>query len=334
MDQNSDTIIGSYLQEGCRNMAVESGSQKGKQSVLKRRSVVILATLFCCFLWGSAFPAVAASYDLLRVNLEDTFQIILFAGIRFMIAASLIFAYAIATGKKMRVEVKGLGKIAILGLLQTFGQYVFFFLSMRTVHPANASILASTGIFFTVIIAHFIYKDDRLTSRKVLGLFLGMSGIVILNGGASGTFSFTGEGFMIMSMLLSAVAGVYTKKLARSLSPYAIAGYQLLLGSMLLIGLGLVFSGPPQLTLTWISTPLLVYLGFISAAAFTTWSAILKHNHISKVSVYKFSIPIFGVLISFVFFRGTLDLVVVLISLILVAVGIVLINFERKVPTT
>lgn len=313
-------------------MAIESSIQQKKQSRLNRRGMTLLATLFCCFLWGSAFPAVAASYDLFHVNLEDPFQIISFAGIRFMIAAALIFTYAIATGKKIHVNGKDLRRISILSLLQTVGQYVFFFLSMRTVHPANASILASTGIFFTVIIAHFVYKNDRLTSRKILGLFLGMSGIVILNGGASGTFSFTGEGFMILSMLLSALAGIYTKKLAVTISPYAITGYQLLLGSVLLIGLGTSFSGPPQLTLTWLSMPLLVYLGFISAAAFTTWSAILKHHPISKVSVYKFSIPIFGVLISFVLFRGTLDVAIVLISLTFVAVGILLINFESKIP--
>jgi len=312
---------------------LENETQKEKQSLLKKRGIIILATLFCCFLWGSAFPAVAAGYEMLDVNLEDPFQIMLFAGIRFMIASSLIFVYAFTTGKKMGVNIRGLKKIAVLGLLQTFGQYVFFFLSMRTVHPANASILASTGVFFTVIIAHFIYKDDRLTGRKLLGLIIGMSGVVILNGGASGTFSLTGEGFMIISMLLAAVSAVYTKKLAGTMSPYTITGYQLLLGSMLLIGLGLVFSGPPQLTLTWMTTPLLIYLGFISAAAFTTWSAILKHNHISKVSVYKFFIPIFGVLISFIFFRGTLDVMVVLISLILVAIGIVLINFEGKKQT-
>jgi len=315
-------------------MAVENKPQKERQGVLKKRSVVILATLFCCFLWGSAFPAVAVAYELLEVNLEDPFQIILFAGIRFMIASSLIFIYVRVTGKKMGIKAGNLRKIAVLGLLQTFGQYVLFFLSMRTVHPANASVLASTGIFFTVIIAHFIYKDDRLTGRKALGLMVGMSGIVILNGGAAGTFSLTGEGFMILSMLLSAISGVYTKKLAGSISPYAITAYQLLLGSVLLVSLGLVFSGPPQLTFTLVSTPLLVYLGFISAAAFTTWSAILKHNHISKVSVYKFSIPIFGVFISFVFFRGALDVGIVLISLFLVATGIALINFERKNSAT
>ena len=310
---------------------LERISNKKRESLLTKRVIVILVALLCCLLWGSAFPAVATGYRILNVDLEDTFQITLFAGFRFMISAILIFSYAFMTGEKMRIDFKGLKKIAILGLLQTFGQYLFFFLSLRTVHPANGAILASMGVFFTVIIAHFIYKADRLTTKKIWGLIIGMLGIVILNGGTAGAFSLTGEGFMMISMLLAALSGIYTKKLTETISPFAISGYQLLLGSILLISMGLIFSEDVAFTFTAASTPLLLYLGFISAAAFTLWSAILKYNDISKVSIYKFSIPIFGVLISFIFLHEALDLIVVLISMVFVATGIILINLESKV---
>jgi len=136
---------------------------------------------------------------------------------------------------------------------------------------------------------------------------------------------------MMISMLLAALSGIYTKKLTETISPFAISGYQLLLGSILLISMGLIFSEDVAFTFTAASTPLLLYLGFISAAAFTLWSAILKYNDISKVSIYKFSIPIFGVLISFIFLHEALDLIVVLISMVFVATGIILINLESKV---
>ena len=289
---------------------------------------MIMAALFICLLWGSAFPSVVASYTLMNINTDDIFQVMLFAGMRFFISASLIFAYAFIRSKSMKLDWQGFKLIAILGLLQTFGQYIFFFLSLRTVHPANGSILTSLGVFMTVIIAHFVYKTDRLTPKKIYGLVVGIVGIIILNGGTAGNISLTGEGFMFISSLLGAISGIYTKKLTTTLTPYAIAGYQLLFGSTLLIAIGFAFSRNTTFTFTVASSTLLLHLGFISAAAFTLWSALLKHNPISKVSIYKFSIPVFGVFLSFVFLQEAFDFVSVMIAMVFVAIGIFLINME------
>lgn len=298
------------------------------KSIFSKRRVMILVALFVCFLWGSAFVAIVGSYRLMNINTDDVFQVMLFAGMRFLISATLIFIFAFATKKSMKVDLQSLKLIVILGLLQTFGQYIFFFLGLRTVHPANGSILSSLGVFMTVVIAHFVYKTDRLTLKKTCGLIIGIAGIIVLNGGAAGAFSLTGEGFLFISSLLGAIAGVYTKKLTTTISPYAIAGYQLLIGSVLLIIFGSTFSQNIAFSVTYTSTALLLYLGFISAAAFTLWSTLLKHNHVSKVSIYKFSIPLFGVFLSFIFLQETSNLAAVLVAMAFVAIGILIINID------
>ena len=303
-------------------------TSKNKQSLLSKQPVMIATALFVCLLWGSAFSAVAVSYQLLNVYVNDVFQVMLFAGMRFFLSACMIFAYAFAKGKSMKLNLQGLKLVAILGLLQTFTQYLFFFLSLRTVHPANGSILISFGVFITVIIAHFVYKTDKLTPKKTWGLVIGITGIIVLNGGAADTVSLTGEGFMLVSSVLGAISGIYTKKLTATISPYAISAYQLLVGSTLLLVIGLVFARDVAFTFTPASSALLLHLGFISAAAFTLWSALLKHNQVSKVSIYKFSIPVFGVLLALIFLQEAFDVVSVMIALIFVAVGILLINIE------
>jgi drug/metabolite transporter (DMT)-like permease len=159
-----------------------------------------------------------------------------------------------------------------------------------------------------------------------------MLGIVILNGGnlfgemGAISVSFAGEGFMLTSSLLGAISGLYTKKLTSELSPYAISAYQLLFGSLMLITLGISFSHDVNFTFTTASTSLLLYLGVVSALAFTLWSALLKHNKVSKVTIYKFSIPVFGSFLSYLFFRESFDFSTVAIALIFVVVGIILIN--------
>ncbi len=78
---------------------------------------------------------------------------------------------------------------------------------------------------------------------------------------------------------------------------------------------------------------LLLYLGFISAAAFSMWTILLKYNGVGKISIYKFTIPIFGgVLLSYIFLGGErlLGGANVVLSIILVAVSIILINLDRS----
>jgi len=299
-----------------------------KTHILSKRHIMIAVALFVCFLWGSAYPSIVSSYILLNINTADVPQVMLFAGIRFLIAATLIFIYAFLTKRSMKINIKGFFLIAILGLLQTFGQYIFFFLGLRFVHPANGSIVSSLGIFMTVLIAHFFYKTDRLTTKKVCGFAIGIVGIIILNGGATSNFTFFGEGFLFLAALFGAIAGVYTKKLTTTLSPYVITGYQLLIGSILLIIVGSTLATDIEFTFTSLSTSILIYLGFVSAAGFTLWSSLLKHNKVSRVSIYRFLIPVFSVLLSFIFLQVSFDVVNVLIALAFVASGIVLINME------
>ena len=103
-------------------------------------------------------------------------------------------------------------------------------------------------------------------------------------------FTLTGEVFIIISSLVGALAAIYTKKIAENISPFAISGYQLFFGSLVLIIVGWL-GGGKHISFTPEGTLLLLYLGFISAAAFTLWSILLKYNDVGRVSIYKFTIP-------------------------------------------
>src|SRR5690625_6566494 len=97
----------------------------------------------------------------------------------------------------------------------------------------QGSILNASGTFFAVLLAHYYYKNDKLTWQKVVGLMAGFGGIVLSNWGQEFTLTFqlTGEGFMIFSGLTSAVATIMAKELATGIHPFAITGWQLSLRS-------------------------------------------------------------------------------------------------------
>ena len=66
------------------------------------------------------------------------------------------------------------GQMALLGLTQTSLQYLFFYLGLAHTTGVKSSIMNATGTFFSVLLAHFIYKNDRLSYNKVLGCVVGV----------------------------------------------------------------------------------------------------------------------------------------------------------------
>ena len=83
---------------------------------------------------------------------------------------------------------------------------------------------------------------------------------------------------------------------------------------------------------------MLFYLAFISSAAFSLWSTLLKHNPVSKISVYGFLNPVFGVILSAWLLNeaDTLDVPRTLVALLFVVIGVLIINLNiklKKQPT-
>lgn len=300
------------------------------EMIFTKTYMVMILGLVSCFLWGSAFPSVKIGYELFSIGAANTFEKIVFAGYRFFISSMMIFLFCLMTKRSMKIEKENISKVGFLGLIQTTIQYVFFYIGLSNTSGTKGSILAATTTFFSVILAHFFYDEDKLSIKRIGGVVLGFLGVTIVNLGGSGIqggFKFTGEGFIIISALLGALSGIYTKRIARNISPFAVSGYQLLIGSILLIFAGII-GGGGGLNFTLKGSVLLLYLGFISAAAFTLWTILLKYNSVGMVSIYKFSVPLFGVFLSYIFLGERLLGLNVLLAIIFVSSGIILINKE------
>ena len=80
------------------------------------------------------------------------------------------------------------------------------------------------------------------------------------------------------------------------------------------------------------STAMLIYLALISAVAYSLWGILLKYNPISRVAVFGFMNPVFGVILSALLLNGekqTLGIKSV-IALVFVCAGIYIVNREKK----
>lgn len=296
-----------------------------------RRALVAIATL-CCLLWGSAVPAVKFGYGLIGIAPGDTPSLLLFAGIRFCIAGLLLLGYGMLTGRQVLLAPRRMGEVAVLGLGQTTVQYLCYYIGLAHTTAVKTSILSSTLVFFSVLLAHFIYVNDRLTPRRIVGCLLGFAGVVAVNFGA-GAFDFQfapmGEGLLLVSTFAGSLAAIYGRKLSQDMDATVMTGWQLLLGGAVLTVMGIA-GGGHFLRFGIEAGLLLAYLAAVSAVAFALWSMLLKHNPVGSVAVFNFEIPIFGAVIAALVLGETVLEWKNLVALVLVSVGIWLVTRGAK----
>ena len=123
------------------------------------------------------------------------------------------------------------------------------------------------------------------------------------------------------------ISNVYLKKIVKQESPMAITSYQILFGSLLMIIIGICMGGRVQVY-SLKAACLLLYLAALSAAAFSIWTLLLKYNPVSKVAVFGFMNPVFGVILSALLLGEGAQAAGMksLIALLLVSIGIYVVN--------
>jgi drug/metabolite transporter (DMT)-like permease len=294
--------------------------------------VAAIATL-CCLLWGSAYPAIKIGYILFNINTNDIASKFLFAGYRFVIAGVILLTLAQLSGKRIfSFSKRNFSRLFTLGVIQTTLQYIFFYIGVANTTGVKGSVMNSTAVFFGVILAHYIYKDDKLTKTKAIGCMIGFIGVIAVNFNSEllrFSFNFIGDGFVIIAALIFSVAVIYSKKLTESMDVMVITGYSLFIGGIILVLLGEVSGGQVD-HFTLKSSFLLIYLALLSSIAFSLWNLLLKYNNVGLVSVYNFLTPIFGSVLSAIFLGETIFELKNIVALILVCIGIWMVNAVEK----
>lgn len=309
------------------------------KNIFTNKYLVPLLAILACILWGTAFPSLKISYEELNVSVNDYFTKMLFASYRFFTASLFLFAWRYITSRKkplkkiFKVNKKELKFLFFLGLMQTTLQYFFFYNGLANTTGVKGSILTTLGIFFTVIASHFLYKNDKLSSRKAFGLVLGFLGVIIVNlskGSFDFYFKFTGEGFIIMSAVTSTIAAIMVKNASGKIEPLLITAYQMLIGSIILFLMAIIKVGPLSLEFSVKTFLILQYLAFVSAAGFSLWYSLIKYNRLGYVTIYKFVVPVSGVLFSSLLLVEERVTINIFIALLLVSMGIIMINYRPK----
>ena len=299
-----------------------------KEKYLTKTWVVCLLAAFCCLLWGSAFPSLKIGYQLFQIDGSNSGTLILFAGVRFTLAGLLITLFNSIPHKKMIVPKKTeWKKIIIFSMSQTVILYFFYYIGMAHTTSVKATILQSANVFLGILMAGYLFRQEKVTTRKLLGCLIGFAGVVLINlNGLEISFNLTGDGFILISAILSALSNILLKAYSKEVSPAVLISYQYIVGGLIMIVGGLLLGGTLEV-ITAAGLLCLLYMAMISCVAQTLWGVLLQYNEVSKVTVFGLMNPVFGVLLSTLLLNESAGFGIEgVIALLLVCIGIFVVN--------
>ncbi len=214
-----------------------------------------------------------------------------------------------------------------LGAVNAIGPAMLFNLGFQRLPVSVNTVLISLGPIFTAVTAHFLAHDDRFSTRKAIGLTLGLLGVALLTGiTGGGEISATGIVLTVTGALLQGVSFLGVKRLADEYRPLSTL-------APMMIGAGLFGLVIVAATNSWASPDgtqwlLMAVLGVSGTLAF---GAILAANEIapaSQTALFAYVIPVMGVMAGVLFFRERFGWRLAL-GAALVMTGLVLVGQQR-----
>lgn len=250
-------------------------------SIFQRPVWVSLFALTAAISWGWAYPLIKMGMEEYQITADMTGSKMLFAGIRFFISGIIILAIARSSHRKFGFKKKAVQEnvwfLLLYALLNTTLHYAFFYFGLSHNAGARSAILNSMSVFTVVIFACIFFKSDRMTWRKALGCIIGFLGILALNlgGKESGSFTFLGDGMIILNALCGASASLLTRGLSKRVDVFVGTGYSLSIGGALLVIPALLMGGYLPVISLWGITILLLLIA-ISTISFALYNKLLR----------------------------------------------------------
>ncbi|HUG33562.1 MAG TPA: DMT family transporter [Anaerolineales bacterium] len=210
-----------------------------------------------------------------------------------------------------------------------------FFISWgeQTIDSAVASILNATVPLFTIVIAHFLLQDDKMTTQKVLGLLIGFAGVITLlsedlTTGARN--SVIGQAAVILASLFYAGSAVFARKLTQHVDGTVRGAMPLITSTIFMWIIGPLAEKPflfPNLSLTWIS---ILWLGILGSglAVIMLWYLIHEIGP-TRASMVTYLFPVGGVILGVIFLNEHLSWQLVAGS-VLIILSLIVVNWKKR----
>jgi len=303
----------------------EGDSFKAKiGDIPNNQELPLLAAIFTsilCIVFGA--NAVAIKISLSGLGAFTT------AGLRFSIATLAILLWARTTRRSFIIKKGQAHQLLIISILFTV-QLGLLYLGLSRTNASRGTLLINLQPFFVLFLAHHFIPGDQITKRKILGLFMGFTGMALLFLGKRGvtTDIQTGDFMILITASIWACNTVYTKKIINAFDPFQIVLYPMIFSIPFFFLAGLLWDGKmvDHVNLNVLSS--LLYQSLVTASfCFVAWNNMLQKYGAVSLHSFIFFMPISGVLLGGLILGEPITFNI-LLALALIVSGILVVNLK------
>lgn len=257
------------------------------------KNFLLLLCLGMC--WGPSFLFIKVAVEFVP-PITLTF-------LRILIGATILYIIL----KFKQIKLPKFGKcwkhFAIMAFFSSAAPFSLFGFGEKFVDSSLASIINGSTSLFTILLAHFTTKNDRLTTSKIIGAAIGFSGLIILifPSLTSSKSSLVGVLCVTAASISYSIAFIYSKNHIRGFKPLVVPCAQLIMSSLILFSASLIFENPLEITYISIEAIFSILgLGILgSALAFIIYYKLLEETSASYTSMVNYITPIFGAILGY-----------------------------------
>jgi len=293
---------------------------------VSHKATVWVALWTVYIVWGSTYLGIELA--------GETIPGVFGAGVRFTIVGLVMFGIVLARrgGQALRIGRAELASAALVGLLLPGANSILFVTEQKVPIGLTSLIIASVPLWVLLLRLSVGERPDRVAS---LGLLVGFAGIVVLvqPGGSSGPL-----GYLLLTVLAAvawAVGSFLSPRLPVPRDALVTAGYETLIGGLLLFAIGLATTSPSDLDpSSWSARSIfgLVYLILVgSVIGYTAYAWLLANAPLGQVATYAYVNPVVAIALGVIVLNEKLTVRVVLGALLILAAVAIVVRRESAV---
>lgn len=266
---------------------------------------MLLLVLLCSALWGSAYPAIKLVFGHWQeAGVEvDFYTRAIFAAVRFIGAGLFLILIARNPLKELRQTPPRV--MFCMSATQTVGQYFFFYLGLSLVSGSLAALLEVSGSFWWILLAPLFLRTPW--PGKIQWCLFVIAGfgitLAVYDPGYELGYPILGTIVLLLAYACGALGMITFQSLKKTMGARAGTGFSLFFGGVFFAAIS--FPVWPQVTVLFDGYVILLtlWLTLVSAIAFSVWNHLTTLYPVNTLAMYRFLIPLFGVIESQLFLQ-------------------------------
>jgi drug/metabolite transporter (DMT)-like permease len=296
------------------------------ESTPNNQELPFLAAVFTsllCIVFGA--NAVAIKISLSGLGAFTT------AGLRFGMATFIIFLWAKITRRSFNIKKGQVHQLLIISVLFTLQLSLLYFGLSKT-NASRGTLLVNLQPFFVLFLAHYFIPGDRITKKKILGLFMGFTGMALVFLGKKGvtTDIKMGDFIILITAFLWACNTTYIKRIINAFDPFQIVLYPMIFSVPCFLIEGFIWDSIMIGNVNPKVLGSLLYQSVLTASfGFVAWNSMLQKYGAVSLHSFLFIMPIAGVILGGVVLGEPITLNI-LLALSLIVLGILVVNLKTR----